>query len=111
MRVVALDARQANLLPSRRIPIAIDPAVRAVLPIPVHGAMTLGAQLLRLIPGNLLSEIVNERLPIRRVVAIEAPCIDAVLQMNLGVLGEFAARRARRWMRAVAFTALIREST
>ena len=110
VRVVALDALQANQLSLRRIPMAVDAAMRTVLPIPVHGAMTLGAQFRWLIPGNFLTKIVNEGLSIRRVVAIEASRVDAVLQPNLRVLGKLATGSARLRMSTVAFAAPIRES-
>ena len=110
VRVVTLDALQANQRPLRRIPIAVDAAMRTVLPIPVHGAVTLGAQLLRLIPGNLLAKIVNECLSVHRVVAIEASRIDAMQQLKLGVLSEVAASGTRHRYGAVAFTARVRET-
>ena len=103
-------ALQANLFALLRVPIAVDAAVRPILPIPVHGAMTPGAQFLRLIPGNLLPEIVNKRLPIDWVVAIEAPRVNAVLKLKPRVLCKLAAGRARRRIDAVKFTASIRES-
>ena len=111
VRVVTLDAFEANQRSLRRIPIAVDAAVGAVLPIPVDGAVTLGAQFLRLIPGNLAAGIIDECLSIRWVVAIEASVIDAVRQPNLGVLGKLGTSGAGRRVSAVAFTAPVGEST
>lgn len=110
VRVVTLVALQPNQPALRRIPISIAAAMRTVLPIPVHGAMTLGTQFLGLIPGDLAAEIVRECLSIRCVVAIEAARVDAMRQLKLAVLGHFAAGGARLGFRAVAFTAPERET-
>lgn len=109
VRVVTLDALQANQLSLRRIPMAVDAAMRTVLPVPVDGAVTLGAQFLRLIPGDLLTEIVYECLSIGWMVTIEASRIEAVHQRNIRVLSKLASSRARLRMSAVAFTAPVRE--
>ena len=106
MRVVTLDALQANQRSLGRIPIAVDAAMRTVLPIPVDGAVTLGAQFLRLIPRDLLTEVVHEGLSIRWMVTIQASRIDAVPQPNPGVLGEIGAGGASHRLSAVALIAL-----
>jgi hypothetical protein len=109
VRVVTLDTLQANQRSSRRIPIAVDAAMRTVLPIPVDGAVTLGTQFLRLIPGDLPAGIVNECLSVHRMVAIEASRIEAMHQLKPLVLGELATHRTRHRYSAVAFTAVVRE--
>ncbi len=109
VRVVALGALQPNHRSLLRIPIAVGAAMRTVLPIPVDGAVTLGAQFLRLIPRNLPASIVDECLSVHRVVSIEASRIDAMRQLELLVLGEDATNGTRLRFSAVAFTAIVRE--
>ena len=65
---------------------AVTAAVRAVLPIAEHGAVTLGAEPLRLSPGDFFPKVIDERFSIDRVVAIETSRIQPVRQANARVL-------------------------
>ena len=64
VRIVTLDALPPCLRTLRRVPVAVGPAVRPVLPVAIDRPMTLGTQQLRLIPGDLVSRIVHERVAV-----------------------------------------------
>lgn len=110
MRVVAFDAAAFGLGTQALIPIAIDAAMRSVLPIAVNRAMALGAQELRLIPGNRLTEIVDKGVTVGGMMAVEAAGIDPVIQLDFGMLGEAAQRLAGRRNNTVTIAAAVIEA-
>ena len=73
------------------------------------GPWHLAHSQLRLIPRNLVTEIIHECLSIRGMVAIEASLIHAMRQMDFGVLCELGTSCVRRRVHAVALAAAVRE--
>jgi hypothetical protein len=62
--VVALDALAPRLLALIQIPIAVGAPVGTILPVTIDGAVTLGAQQLRLVPRDFAPHVVNENIAI-----------------------------------------------
>ncbi len=83
---MAGDAFPPRPLPLGHEPIAIGPAMYSVLPVTIDGAMALGAHQLRLVPGDLTSLIINERVAIGPVMTVETTCIGAVFQLDFRML-------------------------
>jgi hypothetical protein len=57
--------------------------------------VALGAEQLRLVPSNLAPRVVDKRIPMQRMMAVEAPGVDAVAQIDLRVLNQ-SPNRLRR---------------
>ena len=106
VRVMTFDALAPRLRPSARVPVAVGSAVRTMLPIAIDRPVALGTQELRLIPGDLISVVVHERIAVGAVMAVEATGIETMLQLDLLVLGQLAVRfrRGRNDPVAVATT-------
>jgi len=83
-------------------PIPVASAVHTVLPVPIDGPVTLGTHQLRLIPGNLASQIIHEGIAVCSVMAIETTGVHPVLQLNFGVLCQRSLSHQRRWNDLVA---------
>ena len=110
MWVVTLDALPPRLFPEACIPVSVRAAVRAVLPVSEDGPMAFGAESLRLIPGNFAPAVIDKRVPVGRVMAIEATRVETVLQVDLFVLRHCAV--SVQWWRRndrVAISAAVRK--
>ena len=101
--------RRRVCAPVRRVPVAVGPAVRPVLPVAVHRPVALRAEQLRLVPGDLVAVVVDKRVAVGAVMAIEAPRVDPVLQLDLAMLQQRAVRLGRRRNDPVAIAAAVRE--
>ena len=95
MWIVTLDAAAFGLRPFGCVPEAIDPAMGTRLPIPVDGAVALGAEKLGLVPRNLVACVIDKGIPVGEMVTIEASGVDSVIQLDFPMLGQ-GSNRFRR---------------